>query len=198
MHAQADRVDPPLLKNAEGLTGSDRAALLSEAFIPVDREAGRLLYALVRHSRPGLTVEFGTSFGISTIYMAAAVRDRGAGVVLTTEISETKARSALEYIREAGLLEYVELRQGDAQETLRGLPSGEVTVAFLDGMKDLYLPVLRQLEPALQSGALVIGDDIELFPKPLETYMQYVRMPENGYTSVSVPIGDGMELSVRN
>jgi predicted O-methyltransferase YrrM len=198
MHSQADRVDPPLLERAAAMAGAERAAALSEAFIPVDREAGRLLYSLVRNARPGVTVEFGTSFGISTIYMAAAARDRGSsGKVVTTELNENKAERAAEFIAEAKLSEFVELRRGDARQTLTGL-AREVTVAFLDGMKELYLPVLRLLEPALQPGALVIGDDIELFPEALEQYVSYVREPSNGYVSVTVPIGDGMELSSRS
>ena len=196
MHAQADYVDPPLLRRAEGKTGAERAAMLSEAFIPVDREAGRLLYALVRNSRPGMTVEFGTSYGISTLYMAAAIKDRGDGSVITTEINEAKAQRALQYFAQADLLDYIDLRLGDAREMLDGLER-DISVVFLDGMKDLYLPVLQALEPSLQSGALVIGDDIDLFPRPLEEYLDYVRDPANGYVSVSIPIGDGMELSVR-
>src|SRR5262245_45149728 len=67
MHAAADRNDPPLLANAKGKYGAQRAALLDDAFIPVSAEAGRLLYVLARGAAPGTIVEFGTSFGISTI-----------------------------------------------------------------------------------------------------------------------------------
>ena len=72
-----------------------------------------------------------------------------------------------------------------------------VTLVFLDGMKSLYLPVLKLLEPALGPGALVIGDDLALFPGPLQSYLAYVRDPANGYASVTIPIGDTMELSTR-
>lgn len=196
MHADADRLDPPLLARAKGKGGAERAALLSEAFIPVSPEAGRLLYALASATDLGTVIEFGTSFGLSTIYLAAAARDRGSGKVITTEIYESKAERAREYLREAGLLDVVDLRIGDARETLEGLEP-DVSFAFLDGMKDLYLPVLRMLEPALRPGALVVGDDLDLFPQPLESYLAYVRDPVNGYISVTVPIGDAMELSVR-
>ncbi len=196
MHAEADRVDPPLLDRARGKIGADRAAMLAEAFIPVDADAGRLLYALARNARPGLTVEFGTSYGISTIYLAAAVRDRGGGLVVTTEMNADKASRAREYIDDAGLLEFVDLRQGDALETLVELEP-DVSLLFLDGMKNLYVPVLKLVEPALQAGALIIGDDIDLFPEALASYLGYVRDAANGYASVRLPIGDGMELSAR-
>lgn len=196
MHTDSDRVDPPLLARAKGKGGDERNEILSEAFIPVSPDAGRLLYTLVRGAAPGTVVEFGTSFGISTIYMAAAIRDRGAGKVVTTEIYESKAERAREYIGEAGLLDLVDLRVGDAQQTLAGL-APDVSVVFLDGMKSLYLPVLKLLEPTLMSGALVVGDDLDLFPKPLESYLAYVRDAANGYVSVTIPIGDTMELSTR-
>lgn len=196
MHTAADRVDPPLLAKARGKTPAERAALLGDAFIPVDPNGGRLLYTLARSCSPGTFVEFGTSFGISTIYLAAAVRDRGAGRVITTELHEGKAERARDYIREAGLLDLVDLRVGDALETLRDLPR-DVSLAFLDGWKNLYLPCLKLLEPKLVPGALVVADDVDLFPEPLKPYLDYVRDAGNGYVSVTVPIGDALEVSTR-
>jgi predicted O-methyltransferase YrrM len=196
MHAESDKNDPPLLAKAKGKEGSARTAMLDEAFIPVSPEAGRLLYTLARGAAAGTMIEFGTSFGISTIYLAAAVRDRGEGSVITTELLEPKAERAREYVREAGLFDLVDFRVGDARETLRGIPR-DVSLLFLDGWKELYLPLLEQLEPALLPGALVIGDDLDLFPDALEPYLRYVRHPENGYVSNRIPIGDAMEVSVR-
>lgn len=196
MHSDADRVDPPLLERARGKGGTERAEILADAFIPVSPDAGRLLYALVCGAVPGLAIEFGTSFGLSTIYIAAATKDRRAGTVITTEMYESKAERARDYVRAAGLLDFVDLRIGDALETLKDVED-RVSFVFLDGMKDLYLPVLRMLEPVLAPGAFVVGDDLDLFPRPLEPYLNHVRDPANGYVSVTVPIGDGMELSVR-
>jgi len=196
MHAAADSNDPPLLARARGKQGSARTSLLDEAFIPVSPEAGRLVYTLVRGAASGTVVEFGTSFGISTIYMAAAVRDRGAGKVITTELLKSKADRAREYIRDAGLLDVVDLRVGDALETLANLEA-DVTVLFLDGWKELYLPLLKKLEPKLKPGAFVAADDIELFPEALKPYLDYVREPANGYVSVTFPIGDAVEVSTR-
>lgn len=196
MHAAADSNDPAILAKARGKTGADRTVLLDDAFIPVSPEAGLLLYTLARSAAAGTLVEFGTSFGISTIYLAAAVRDRGAGRVITTELHAGKAERARGYIEEAGLLDVVDLRIGDALETLKGLRR-DVSLAFLDGWKELYLPLLRLIEPALLPGALVIADDLDLFPEALAPYLAYVRDPANGYVSVGVPLGDAMELSAR-
>jgi predicted O-methyltransferase YrrM len=196
LHAESTIVDPPLLARAEGTEVGERTALLDQAFIGVSPEAGRFLYALVRGCAPGTAVEFGTSFGISTIYMAAAVRDRGTGLVITTERHAVKAAKARQHISEAGLLDVVDLRVGDALESLKNITQ-DVSIVFLDGWKDLYLPVLHLIEPAMRPGALVVADDLDLFPEVLEPYLAYVRHPANGYVSIDIPIGDAMELSAR-
>ena len=177
-------------------TDSEMSWLLDHAYIPVSPDAGRFLYAMARVAGTGTVVEFGTSFGISTIYLAAAVRDRGEGRVIATELHAAKARAARDNLERAGLADFVDLRQGDALETLKGLGGG-VGFLFLDGWKDLYLPVLKLVEPALRTGALVVADDLDLFPEVHRPYLAYVRNPANGYVSVEVPVGDRLELSVR-
>src|SRR5262245_26134139 len=130
MHASAERNDPPLLAKASGKKGAERTAVLDDAFIPVSPDAGRWLYLLARGSAPGTILEFGTSFGISTIYLAAAVRDRGAGRVVTTELNAHKAERARGYIAAAGLDDLVDLRVGNALETVLDVRGG-VSLAFL-------------------------------------------------------------------
>jgi len=196
LQSQADTVDPPLVGNLGGKTDDEMAHVLDHAFMPVPPDVGRLLYSLVRTTRTGTVVEFGTSLGISTVYLASAIRDRGEGTVITTELHSGKAQKARENLRSAGLLDYVDLRQGDALETLRDVADG-VTLLFLDGWKKLYLPVLKLLEPALEPGAMVVADDLDLFPEVHKPYLAYVRNPGNGYISVDVPIGDRLEVSVR-
>jgi predicted O-methyltransferase YrrM len=204
LFAEAEHGDPLVferVKAEEQRRGGrqDEAALsdlLGEAFMPVDRPSGRFLHNLVRTQGSRTVVEFGMSFGISTIHLAAAVRDNGSGRVITTELDAGKVRRATGYLQEAGLLDYVEIRHGDALETLRDL-EGPVDLVFLDGWKLLYLPVLQLLEPKLRPGAAVVADDLILFPEQLKTYLEYVRDPAHGYTTVEVPIGDHFELSVR-
>ncbi|WP_242424001.1 O-methyltransferase [Frankia sp. EI5c] len=164
--------------------------------MPVSRATGAFLYQLVRAARPALVVEFGTSFGISAVHLAAAVRDNGAGRVLSTELSAAKAHAAGVNLAEAGLGDLVEIRTGDAMETLAALP-GPVDLLLLDGWNHLYLPVLRLIEPRLSPGAMVVADDVELLAGETVDYLAYVRDPANGYVSASLPVDDGLELSTR-
>jgi predicted O-methyltransferase YrrM len=178
-----------------GMTAQELADATAEIYMPVSAASGRLLYNLVRAARPALVVEFGTSFGISTLYLAAAVSDNGTGRVITTELSAAKARAARKTFAATGLDDVITVLLGDARDTLVRLPAPP-GVVLLDGWKDLCLPVLRLLEPSLRPGALVIADDID--EDDLRPYLDYVRAPDSGYENVTFPDGDeGMEISCR-
>jgi predicted O-methyltransferase YrrM len=185
-----------------GLSAREQADAFAELYIPVSPEGGRLLYTLVRASRPATVVEFGTSFGISTIHLAAAVRDNAAsddnpaGRVISTELNAAKIAQARANLAEAGLADLVTILEGDALETLADLP-GPVGFVLLDGWKDLYLPVLRLLEPRLAPGALVVADDTVSMATQMTDYLSYVRDPARGYLSVSFPESDGLEITCR-
>ena len=177
-------------------SAQDRADALSEFYLPVTPDAGRLLYALVRAARPGTVVEFGMSLGISAIHLASAVRDNGAGRVVTTELSAAKVATATRNFADAGLDDLITVLQGDALQTLAGV-EGLVEFVLLDGWKDLYIQVLELLEPRLAPGALVVADNTSM--PALQPYLDYVRDPANGYVSVSFPArdSDSMEISCR-
>jgi predicted O-methyltransferase YrrM len=198
LFAAADEDDnhapaPPAgLSSWSAAPASERADALQDCYLPISAEGGKLLYNLVRSARPDTVVEFGTSFGISTIYLAAAVADNGSGRVLGTELSTRKVDAAKANLAEAGLSAAVKILPGDARQTLAGVP-GPVGLVLLDGWKDLCLPVLRLLEPRLAPGAIVAADDIT--HASLNEYLSYVRDPASGYVSVAFPVEDGIEIS---
>jgi predicted O-methyltransferase YrrM len=175
-------------------TAQEQADALESVYMPISAPGGNLLYTLVRAARPDTVVEFGTSFGISTIYLAAAVTDNGTGRVLTTELSATKIAAARANLAEAGVAGAVTILPGDALSTLADIP-GPIGVVLLDGWKDLCLPVLRLLEDRLPPGAVVVADDTT-FPS-MADYLTYVRDPASGYVNVAFPVEDGMEISCR-
>jgi predicted O-methyltransferase YrrM len=183
---------PPGLSSWDEAPALDRSTALQDFYIPISAEAGQLLYALVRAIRPQTVVEFGTSFGISTIYLAAAVTDNGTGRVVTTELSERKVKAAQSNLQQTGLDGAVTILEGDALDTLADIP-GPIEVVLLDGWKNLCLPVLRLLEPKLAPGALVAADDNS--HAGMAGYLEYVRDPANGYVTVSFPVEDGVEIS---
>ncbi|MFE9067854.1 O-methyltransferase [Streptomyces violaceusniger] len=180
----------------ESLAPQELADAAAGIYMPISAEGGKLLYNLVRAIRPATVVEFGMSFGISTLHLAAAVRDNGSGRVITTEMSKEKIAAARRTFAETGLDDVITVLEGDARETLADL-DGSVDLLLLDGWKDLCLPVLRMLEPRLRPGTLVVADDVDQGEGLLRSYLDYVRDPANGYQNVTFPIEDGMEISCR-
>ena len=170
-------------------------AALKGCYIPVSREQGRLLYLTARAINARRIVEFGTSFAISTIYLAAAVRANGGGRVIGTEIEPEKHAKAVANIAESGLGNFAEVRLGDALQTLASVDA-PVDMVLLDGWKDLYLPVLKLIAPALRRGTVVLADNIFTFRTDLEAYVAFVQNSTNGFESTTLRISDGMEYSV--
>jgi predicted O-methyltransferase YrrM len=206
LHAQADHqksafLKPVMAMGVDKILGrkpsvEEEAARFKELFIPLSPESGKFAYLTARSIGARRIVEFGTSFGISTIYLAAAVRDNGGGIVIGSEIEPGKIAQAKENIAAAGLSDYVEIRPGDAQQSLRD-PGGPVDLILLDGWKDLYLPMLKILAPRLRPNAVVLADNIKTFPKALAPYVAFVQNARNGFDSVTLPLGAGIEYSVK-
>lgn len=177
-------------------SAQERADAFSDFYLPVTAEAGQLLYALVRAAKPATVVEFGMSLGVSAIHLASAVRDNGTGRVVTTELSAAKVTAAKKTFTETGLDDLITVLEGDALTTLADI-DGPVGFVLLDGWKELYLPVVKLLEPRLSAGALVIADNTSM--DGTRSYLDHVRDPANGYVSVNFPVrdGDSMEISCR-
>jgi predicted O-methyltransferase YrrM len=164
---------------------------LKDLWLPVSRETGKLLYMLARSSGARSIVEFGTSFGISTLHLAAALRDNGGGRLITSEFEPSKVARARGHLEEGGLIDLVEIRAGDALETLsRDLPDA-IDLLLLDGAKALYPEILSLTESRLHAGALIVADNADYCPE----YLERMRTPTGGY--LSTPFAEDVELSIR-
>jgi predicted O-methyltransferase YrrM len=177
--------------------GTDRSdyrkyyGLLKDRPLAVSRDTGTLLYMLARSIGARSIVEFGTSFGISTLHLAAALRDNGGGRLIGSEFEPSKIKRARENLAAGGVSDLVEIREGDALQTLaRDLPD-TIDFVLLDGAKALYPPVLSLLEGRLRDGALIVADNADDSPE----YLARVRSANGAY--LSVPFGEDVELSMR-
>ncbi len=177
------------------LSAPQRYALYGNAPLAIAPDVGELFYLLALARRARRIVEFGASHGLSTIYLAAAIRDGGAGSLITTELLPSKAHTAAENLAEAKLEDLVEVRVGDALQTLKDLAE-EVDLLVLDGRNDQYLAVLRLVEPCLAPDALIAADLGNDDPD-LVRYQVYMRDPAHGYFSIELSPDAGVELSVR-
>lgn len=204
LFAQNDALSVDTLPAARALTPEEQQRLMQSKTdyialysqlktlpLAVSRKTGALLYMLARSCKARHIVEFGTSFGISTLHLAAALKDNGGGRLITTEFEADKVRIAHRNLTEGGVDALVEIREGDALQTLRsGLPE-HIDLLLLDGAKALYPEILALITPHLKPGALVIADDANMSPE----YLAQVRNPQAGW--LSVPFADDVELSLR-
>jgi predicted O-methyltransferase YrrM len=186
------------------LTDADRARMmrsktdyadlygrLKDVPLAVSRETAALLYMLARSSRARTIVEFGTSFGISTLHLAAGLRDNGGGRLITSEFEPSKAARARDNLSAGGLLDLVEIREGDALKTLSADLPDTIDLVLLDGAKALYPEILELVEGHLKPGAIIVADNADDSPD----YLARVRMPGSGYMSTA--FAEDVELSVR-
>jgi predicted O-methyltransferase YrrM len=213
LHQEADAADAPLMQafTSEMANVEQAMSQVVEAenknltglyhgyagnFLSVSPEFGRFLYMCARSCKAKRIIEFGSSMGISAIYMAAALRDMGGGVLIGTELESSKAERAQANLRAAGLADLVEFRIGDARETLKSSVGGNIDMVMLDGAFTLYLPVLKLLEPHLRPDATIIGENA--FAEA-GGYVDYVRDPQNGYLSLPLSFdpGRGNEFTVK-
>jgi len=149
--------------------------------LAVSRETGALLYMLARGAKARSIVEFGCSFGISTLHLAAALRDNGGGRLITTEFEASKVARARENLTAGGLIDLVDVREGDALQTLSVDLPETIDLLMLDGAKGLYSEILGLVENRLRPGAFIVADDADYSPD----YLARVRSPAKGYMSVA-------------
>ncbi|RXH41189.1 O-methyltransferase [Bradyrhizobium zhanjiangense] len=172
-------------------TYRDLYGRLKDAPLAVSRETGTLLYMLARSSRAKAIVEFGTSFGISTLHLAAALRDNGGGRLITSEFEPSKAARARDNLSAGGVIDLVEIREGDALKTLSTDLPDTIDLVLLDGAKALYSDILDLLEGHLRPGAIIVADNADDSPD----YLARVRAPGSGYMSTA--FAEDVELSMR-
>jgi predicted O-methyltransferase YrrM len=203
LHARALKEDPQAAERVRAreqavghrLSAGERYELYGNAPLSISREVGRLYYALILSHAPRTIVEFGSSHGISTIYLAAGLRDCDGETLISSEILPEKAEAARDNLRRAGLEGKVEIWVGDALETLREIASS-VDMLVLDGRNDQYVSILKILSPKLSRGGLVLAD-LNTDDPDLLAYQHHVRDPGNGFFSLELPLDNGVELSAK-
>jgi predicted O-methyltransferase YrrM len=171
-------------------------AFLADKLVALDSDKSRFCYVTCRALQARRVVEIGTSFGVSTLYLAAAVRDAGGGLVIGTEYEPAKAAAARAHFVEAELSQYIELREGDLRETLKTL-EGPIDFVLMDIWTEMARPALELVGPQLRRGAVVIADNTTAFANAYGDYFAYLKAPENRFITQTLPFDGGLEFSVR-
>ncbi|KAJ7875323.1 S-adenosyl-L-methionine-dependent methyltransferase [Mycena olivaceomarginata] len=179
---------------AEGPYLNPAASL--DKFVALDTDKCALVYLLLRASGARYVVEAGTSFGLSTIYLALAVGQNaapgGAGKVIATEKEAAKAARARENWARAG----PEVEQGDLRETLKTDLAEPVDFLLLDIWTPMALPTLKLVQPHLKKGAIVVADNVDAAKEGYRELVEYIGKPENGFKATSIPFSGGLGFYV--
>src|SRR4249920_1790476 len=138
---------------------------LDDLLLSVGREAGILLYLLATGAQSRRILELGTSYGYSTVWLAAAARATG-GKVMSLELRDFKIEYARQALTRAGLSTRVEFHEGDCLETLKKLP-GPFDFVLLDVVRpqaEAYRARVRAVGD-LDSVLIEVGNGIEISRK---------------------------------
>ncbi|RHZ56260.1 O-methyltransferase [Aspergillus thermomutatus] len=179
--------------------------LMRDKFIALEKDKCHFIYQLARTLNATTVVEAGTSYGVSTIYLALAVTDNLAGAtapsngtVIATEYEPSKAEQARKHWAECGetICSVIDLREGDLRETLKTNLPDQVDMLLLDIWTPMALPTLKLIQPKLRYGAVVVADNTLSSAEGYKEFLEYVRAPGSGFSTVTLPYKGGLEMSV--
>lgn len=174
-------------------------AFLADKMVALERDKAEFCYQLIRVTGARRVVEIGTSYGVSTVYLAAAVRDNlaavgGEGTVIGTEYEPDKARAALALFAETGLAAFVALREGDLRATLKDL-EGPIDFVLMDIWLPMVMPAIEMVAPRMKTGAVVIADNTARHRDEYGSYFGYLAT--HGFRTMTLPFAGGLEMSVK-
>lgn len=167
-----------------------------DKMVALEKDKAEYCYALCRALNAKQVVECGTSFGVSTLYLAAAVRDNGGGTVIATEYEQDKAKVARRNFETAELSRYIDLREGDLAETLKKI-DGAVDFVLLDIWTEAVMPAMRNIASHLRQGAVIIADNTAQSRRGYTAFFDFIADPKNRLRTMTLPFEGGLEMTVR-
>ncbi|CAO1615869.1 unnamed protein product [Sympodiomycopsis kandeliae] len=196
---QEDALTPEQQSTAGGFE-----AYMHDKFIALDQDKCHLIYHLCKSIRAKIVVEVGTSFGVSTIYLALAVSQNANGnktnecKVIATENEPTKiikARQHWDQAAEDDISKWIELREGDLNKTLASnwAAAPEIDFVLLDIWAALSLPALKLLRPHLRSGAIIVIDNTVKASEKYKDLLQYID-DDSSFSRLRLPYSGGLDL----
>lgn len=178
-----------------GLSSDDSARLQGTSLsLAISPECGLFLRNLVLSHRPRRILELGSSYGVSTLYFAEALRTLGRGTVVATELDASKCEHLRQHIADAGVQAYVDLHEGDVFETVDAL-DGSFDMVLLDIWADGYLPLFQRIERLLRPGSIVLTDNMFTAEAAVQPFKRYLDAHPR-LSSTTLDFESGLEFTV--
>ncbi|KAJ4495460.1 putative O-methyltransferase [Lentinula lateritia] len=203
-----DGVTPHKYLNNDSKSKASLDDLMRDKFIALDEDKCHFVYQLIRAMDATNVIEAGTSFGVSTIYLALAVRQNkksrdGAKVkpgVIATENEPSKAAKAREHWAQCGseVESEIDLREGNLLETLATDVEQSVDLLLLDIWTPLALPTVKVIQSKLRPGAVILTDHTLTAATGYKELLDYFEAPDSGFHSLTLPYSGGFEMTVYN
>jgi predicted O-methyltransferase YrrM len=175
---------------------ADANRFMADKMVALEPIKAEFCHMLCRALRAKRVVEVGTSFGVSTLYLADAVRANGGGVVIGTEYEPAKATQARANFKAAGVADIIDLREGDLRETLKVI-EGPVDFVLMDIWTEMARPALELITPHLRPGAVIVADNTDQFREAYRHFFAFAADPANGLRTMTLPFDNGLELVVK-
>ena len=173
---------------------------LADKLVALEPAKAEFCHLVCRALRARRVVAVGTSHGVSTLYLAAAVRANLApgeeGEVIATEYEPAKAAAARANFAAAGLAPLIDLREGDLRQTLRAI-GGPVDFVLMDIWTEMVRPALELIAPHLRAGAVVVCDNTAWYRDAYRGFFDFVAEPANALASLTLPFEGGLEFCVK-
>jgi len=167
---------------------------LADKLVALEPDKADFCHLVCRSLRARRIVEVGTSFGVSTLYLADAIRANGGGVVIGTEYEPAKAAAARANFAEGGLADLIDLREGDLRETLTTI-EGPVDFVLMDIWVEMARPAIELIHPHIRPGGVIVADNTERVRQPYRHFFEFVD--SHGYSRMTLPFEGGLEYIVR-
>lgn len=180
-----------------------QAAGLPEIHIAPEQAAFLQIALRAAHAR--VVVEIGTLGGYSAIAMARALPADGR--VITHELEPHHAEFARRWIARSDQAGKIDVRVGNAADTLSALAPGSADAVFVDADKPGYVNYLKHAMRILRSGGVLLADNVLASGEvahgdgptavAMRAFLAAAR-ETRGLQSVIVPLGDGCLYAVKN
>ncbi|OLF09953.1 hypothetical protein BU204_32245 [Actinophytocola xanthii] len=161
----------------------------------LEPDAGRFVWFLAQAVAARRVVEIGTSRGVSTLWLADAVRAVG-GRLLSVDTDADAQEHAARTVAEAGLTEQVSFRTQDGGAALAAMADGEVDLLFLDAERTEYLSWWPHPLRVLRRGGVLVADNALSHPDEIAPLRDLLDV-EEGLAVTTVPVGKGELVAVR-